>query len=163
MRAAIAAVASLVFCPEGTQSLNYDDADRISGNTNTASGASNWTYGYDALDSTTSAASSSITDGWTYDADGNRLSRTGTAASTYSIASGSRRVRSGRERLRIGVLVLRSFLSFRSRFCAPRTAPQLRLRFRYQVLVKTYYFCGQELRRSRGPTESCILHNIYYA
>ena len=81
-----------ISAPGSMESLSYDDASRISGVTNTASGASNWTYGYDVLDRLTSASSSSITDGWTYDADGNRLSQTGTFPSTYSIASGSNQI-----------------------------------------------------------------------
>jgi RHS repeat-associated protein len=69
------------------ESLGYDDASRISGVTNTAAGSSNWTYGYDPLDRLTSAATSSVTQGWTYDADGNRLTETGSFPSTYSISS----------------------------------------------------------------------------
>lgn len=69
------------------ESLSYDDASRVSGITNTASGASSWTYGYDPLDRLTSATSSSVTDGWTYDANGNRLSQTGSSTSTYSISA----------------------------------------------------------------------------
>jgi RHS repeat-associated protein len=45
--------------------------------------------GYDALDRLTSATTSAITDGWTYDANGNRLTQTGTNASTFSVSSGS--------------------------------------------------------------------------
>ena len=68
------------------ESLSYDDGSRISGITNTASGSSSWTYGYDALDRLTSATTSSMTKGWTYDANGNRLSETGTSPSTYSVS-----------------------------------------------------------------------------
>ena len=78
--------------PGSQESLGYDDASRISGITNTASGASSWTYGYDLLDRLTSATSSSVTEGWTYDADGNRLSESGTNPSTYSIASTSNEI-----------------------------------------------------------------------
>ena len=66
--------------------MSYDDGSRISGITNTASGSSSWTYGYDALDRLTSATTSSMTKGWTYDANGNRLSETGTSPSTYSVS-----------------------------------------------------------------------------
>ena len=72
----------------GTQeSLSYDNASRISGITNTAPGSSSWTYGYDPLDRLTGATSSPVTEGWTYDADGNRTSETGTSPSTYSISA----------------------------------------------------------------------------
>ena len=81
-----------ISAPGSTESLSYDDAERVSAITNTAPGASNWTYGYDALDRLTSATSNAIIDGWTYDANGNRLSQTGTSASTYAIASGSNQI-----------------------------------------------------------------------
>ena len=78
--------------PGSQETLGYDNASRISGITNTASGSSSWTYGYDALDRLTSGTSSSVTEGWTYDADGNRLSETGAAPSTYSISSTSNEI-----------------------------------------------------------------------
>ena len=74
------------------ESLSYDDAGRISGITDTAPGASGWTYGYDQNDRLTSAMSSAITQGWTYDANGNRLSESGTSSSTYSIAATSNEI-----------------------------------------------------------------------
>ena len=75
------------------ETLSYDDASRISGISNTASGASSWTYGYDQLDRLTSATSSSITQGWTYDADGNRLTETGNFyPSSYVISPSSNRI-----------------------------------------------------------------------
>jgi RHS repeat-associated protein len=78
--------------PGSQESLSYDNASRISGVTNTASGSSGWTYDYDNLDRVTSAAGSSVTAGWTYDADGNRLAETGTSPSTYSISSTSNQI-----------------------------------------------------------------------
>ena len=49
------------------------------------SGSCNRTkYGYDLLDRLTSATTSAITDGWTYDANGNRLTQTGTTAITFT-------------------------------------------------------------------------------
>src|SRR5262249_40058031 len=39
--------------------------------------AYSWSYGYDSLDRLTSAVTSSQSLGWTYDANGNRLSQTG--------------------------------------------------------------------------------------
>jgi RHS repeat-associated protein len=76
----------------GTKTYTYDNAFRITGITDTSTGAANWTYGYDALDRITSGTSPSITRGWTYDANGNRLTEGGTAASTYSIAPSSNRI-----------------------------------------------------------------------
>ena len=76
----------------GTKAYTYDNAFRITGITDTSSGASNWTYGYDALDRITSGSSSSISRGWTYDANGNRLTETGSSPSTYSIAPASNQI-----------------------------------------------------------------------
>ena len=76
----------------GVKSYAYDDALRITGVTDTSSGASNWTYGYDTLNRLTSAANGAVTRGWTYDAAGNRLTETGSAPSTYSIDAASNRI-----------------------------------------------------------------------
>src|SRR5262249_46561925 len=78
----------------GTRTFSYDNAFRITGITDTSTGAANWTYGYDALDRITSGTSPSITRGWTYDANGNRLAETGSAASTYAISGTSNRISS---------------------------------------------------------------------
>ncbi|HEY4210369.1 MAG TPA: RHS repeat-associated core domain-containing protein [Steroidobacteraceae bacterium] len=78
----------------GVKTVSYDDAFRITGLSDTSSGASNWTYGYDSLDRLTSGGNGTISRGWTYDANGNRQSETGSAPSTYSIASGSNRISS---------------------------------------------------------------------
>jgi RHS repeat-associated protein len=78
----------------GTKIYNYDDAFRITGISDTSPGSANWIYGYDALDRITSGASPSVTRGWTYDANGNRLTETGTAASTYSISPTNNRISS---------------------------------------------------------------------
>jgi RHS repeat-associated protein len=76
-----------VTSPGAQESLIYDDASRITSIGNSVPGASSWTYGYDQLDRLTSATSSSISQGWTYDANGNRLSETGNFyPSTYSVS-----------------------------------------------------------------------------
>jgi RHS repeat-associated protein len=49
-------------------------------------------YGYDVLDRLTSATTSAITDGWTYDANGNRLTQTGTTAITFTTSPTSNQV-----------------------------------------------------------------------
>ena len=72
----------------------YDDAFRITGIGDALDPALSWAYGYDALDRLNSATSSSVTQGWTYDANGNRLSETGGAPSTYSNSATSNRVSS---------------------------------------------------------------------
>jgi RHS repeat-associated protein len=72
----------------------YDDAFRITGITDAGNSALSWTYGYDSLDRLNSASSSSITQGWTYDANGNRLTESGTTPSTYTNSGTSNRVNS---------------------------------------------------------------------
>src|SRR4029077_15457200 len=77
----------------GTKTLRYDNAFRITGISDTSAGASNWTLGYDALDRIASGSSSGgVSRGWTYDANGNRLTETGTSASTYSISGTSNQI-----------------------------------------------------------------------
>jgi RHS repeat-associated protein len=76
----------------GTKTYDYDDAFRIRGITDTSAGTFNWTYGYDALDRLTGGTSPSVTRGWTYDANGNRLTETGSSPSTYSISPTSHRI-----------------------------------------------------------------------
>jgi len=73
----------------GTKAYAYDDAFRITGISDYSNSANSYTYGYDALDRLTSAVKTGTTRGWTYDANGNRLSETGAYPSTYTIASSS--------------------------------------------------------------------------
>lgn len=77
-----------------TLGYSYDNANRISGITDSSNSALSWTYGYDALDRLTSAATSANTYGWTYDADGNRLTQTGTSATTFTVSNGSNQLSS---------------------------------------------------------------------
>jgi RHS repeat-associated protein len=72
----------------------YDDAFRITGITDAGNSALSWTYGYDGLDRLTSATSASVMQGWTYDANGNRLTETGSTPSTYTNSGTSNRVSS---------------------------------------------------------------------
>jgi RHS repeat-associated protein len=65
-------------------SFGYDNAFRITGITDTGTSANSWTLGYDSLDRLTSASETGTTLGWTYDANGNRLSQTGSNASTFT-------------------------------------------------------------------------------
>jgi YD repeat-containing protein len=67
----------------GSKTFTYDNALRITGISDTSTGSSSWTYGYDSLDRLTSGADGTITRGWTYDANGNRLPETGSSPSTY--------------------------------------------------------------------------------
>ena len=85
-------IASIVSA--GTKTYTYDNAFRITGIADTSPGAVNWTYGYDALDRITGGTSPSTTRGWTYDANGNRLTESGTAASAYTVAPASNQITS---------------------------------------------------------------------
>jgi len=77
-----------------TNTYGYDDALRITGITDTGTAANSWTYGYDLLDRITSGSKTGTTRGWTYDANGNRKTETGSAASTYTISGTTNRVSS---------------------------------------------------------------------
>jgi RHS repeat-associated protein len=78
----------------GVKTYSYDNAFRITGITDTTTGGVNWTYGYDPLDRITSSNRTGTTRGWTYDANGNRLTETGTYPSTYTISTTSNRITS---------------------------------------------------------------------
>jgi RHS repeat-associated protein len=72
----------------------YDSALRLTGTTNSSNNALSWTYGYDVLDRLTSAVDTGTTEGWTYDANGNRLTETGAAPGTYTVSATSNRLSS---------------------------------------------------------------------
>jgi RHS repeat-associated protein len=76
----------------GEKTYGYDDAFRITGITDTITPTDSYTFGFDELDRLTSAAKTGTTRGWTYDANGNRLSETGAAPSAYTISSTDNRV-----------------------------------------------------------------------
>lgn len=78
----------------GLRTYAYDDAFRISGITDASDATLSWSYGYDLLDRLTSANKAGSTFGYSYDANGNRLTQSGTSASTYTIASTSNRLSS---------------------------------------------------------------------
>lgn len=78
----------------GLKTYAYDDAFRITGITDTTNTALSWTYGYDDLDRLTSASKTGMTLGYSYDANGNRLTETGSSASTFSVAANSNRLSS---------------------------------------------------------------------
>jgi RHS repeat-associated protein len=72
-----------------TLGYSFDNASRITGISDSSNSALTWAYGYDVLDRLTSATTSAITDGWTYDADGNQLTQTGSTPNTFSVSSTS--------------------------------------------------------------------------
>ncbi len=74
--------------------FTYDNASRITGITDSTTSANSWTLGYDVLDRLTSSAKTGSSNTWTYDANGNRLSQTGSQASTFTPSSTSNRLMS---------------------------------------------------------------------
>jgi YD repeat-containing protein len=76
------------------KNYTFDDAFRITGIADAGSSALSWTYGYDALDRLNSASKTGTTQGWTYDANGNRMAETGSTPSTYTTSGASNRVSS---------------------------------------------------------------------
>ncbi len=76
------------------KTYSYDDAFRITGISDAGNSALSWTYGYDSLDRLSTGTSASVTQGWTYDANGNRLTQTGTTPSTFINSTTSNRVNS---------------------------------------------------------------------
>jgi YD repeat-containing protein len=78
-----------------TNGYTVDDASRITGISDSGLASNTFTFGYDLLDRVTSATSSAITRGYpSYDANGNRLTETGTVAYTAKIAATSNRLSS---------------------------------------------------------------------
>jgi RHS repeat-associated protein len=96
-----ATTASRVFDTDGklttingqeNKTFGYDDAFRITGVTDVGDSTKSWTLGYDLLDRLNAATKIGTTIGYTYDANGNRLSQTGTSASTYTMSGSSNKL-----------------------------------------------------------------------
>jgi RHS repeat-associated protein len=77
-----------------SHTYGYDDALRITSIANGSNSALSWTYGFDLLDRITSASKTGLTQDWTYDANGNRLTETGTVAGSYNVSATSNRLNS---------------------------------------------------------------------
>jgi len=69
-----------------TNAYTVDNASRITGISDSGLSSDTWTFGYDLLDRVTSGSSSAISRGYTYDANRNRLTTTGTTAFTDTVA-----------------------------------------------------------------------------
>jgi RHS repeat-associated protein len=73
-----------------TVDYGYDNAFRITSVTDTGASGNSWSLPtYDLLDRLESASKSGTSYGWTYDANGNRLTQTGTTATTLTPATTS--------------------------------------------------------------------------
>jgi RHS repeat-associated protein len=78
----------------GARTYEYDDAFRVTEIEDLDEASLTWGYGYDSLDRLTSASKTGLSQTWTYDANGNRLTQGGTASSTFTIATTSNRLSS---------------------------------------------------------------------
>jgi RHS repeat-associated protein len=78
----------------GLATYGFDDASRITSRNDTVAPANSWTYGYDTSDRLTSAAKTGTTQGYTFDADGNRLTQTGTENTTFNYPTTSNKLTS---------------------------------------------------------------------
>ena len=74
--------------------FGYDNALRISSLSDTLFSSSSYTAGYDGLDRLNSLAQTGVTSNWTFDADGNHLTQTGTSTVTTTPSTTSNRVNS---------------------------------------------------------------------
>ena len=79
---------------QSLKNYGYDDAFRITSVTDALDSSQSWSYVYDSLDRLSSASKTGFTQGWTYDANGNRLSETGSTPSTYTNSGASNRLSS---------------------------------------------------------------------
>jgi RHS repeat-associated protein len=77
-----------------TNGYTEDNALRITGISDSGLSSNTWTFGYDLLDRVTSGSSSALTRGYTFDANGNVQSETGTVAFTAAVASSSNEISS---------------------------------------------------------------------
>jgi RHS repeat-associated protein len=85
---------STVVMQSETVTAHYDNASRMSSIGDNYGAGYTWSLGYDGLDRLTSASKSGTTYGWSYDSVGNRLTQTGTAASTFTPSTSSNQLSS---------------------------------------------------------------------
>jgi RHS repeat-associated protein len=72
-----------------TFGYTFDNANRITGISDSSNSALTWSYGYDVLDRLTSASTSAASYGWTYDANGNRTAQTTTNPTAFAVSATS--------------------------------------------------------------------------
>jgi RHS repeat-associated protein len=77
-----------------TNGYTIDNASRITAISDRGLASNSWTFGYDLLDRVNSGTSSTITEGYTYDANSNRLTTTGAVPSVEAIAASSNQLTS---------------------------------------------------------------------
>lgn len=72
----------------------YDNAGRLSSMSNISNSALSWTYTYDNRDRLSTAQRTGVAYGWTYDANGNRLSQSGMNTTDFTMSASSNRLTS---------------------------------------------------------------------
>ncbi|MHB8723517.1 MAG: RHS repeat-associated core domain-containing protein [Steroidobacteraceae bacterium] len=77
-----------------TNAYTVDNASRITGLSDSGLSSNSFTFGYDLLDRVTSGTSTGKTRGYTYDTNSNRLTTTGTTASTETVSTTNNRLNS---------------------------------------------------------------------
>jgi RHS repeat-associated protein len=77
-----------------TNGYTIDNASRITGLSDSGLSSNSFTFGYDLLDRVTTGTSTGKTRGYTYDANSNRLTTTGTTASTETMSTTNNRLNS---------------------------------------------------------------------
>ncbi len=80
--------------PADSYTFHYDNALRTSAITDNYNGNLSWSLGYDVLDRLNSASETGASYGWTYDANGNAQTQTGTYASTFNVSPSSNQLNS---------------------------------------------------------------------
>jgi RHS repeat-associated protein len=87
-------VQSQIVTAGATNGYTIDNASRITGISDSGLSSNTWTFGYDLLDRVTSGSSSALTRGYTYDANSNQLTETGSVAYAASITSTNNQIAS---------------------------------------------------------------------
>ncbi len=77
-----------------TNGYTVDNATRITAISDSGLASNSWTFGYDLLDRVNSGISSAITEGYSYDANSNRLTTTGAVPSVETIGTTSNQLTS---------------------------------------------------------------------
>lgn len=76
----------------GLYNYSYDNAFRVTAVEDDSDPTQDWAYAYDVSDRMSSASRTGLSQSWTYDSNGNRLSMGGSASSTYVISGANNRI-----------------------------------------------------------------------
>ena len=142
-----------------SQSYTLDNAYRITGIANTSNSALSWTYGYDLLDRLTSATRTGTTQGWTYDANGNRLTQTGTVAGTYTPSTTSNQLKTitGSPARTYGYDAAGNTLTYASNTFAYNNRGRVKsVKVSSTTTSYVYNALGQRIKKSGGPAGTVL-------